>query len=222
VGTGTTKAGAQSTINYQNVHGAALTSQAASSATNAQAAVTNAAANTRNATTNAKNADTAAINAGNSGRLTTARIAALDDKGEPVNTAEYRTLFYSTQTDADGKNLVLPSGSSNLGRIKGVVEELGLSEAQSAKFAKTEWANLMALREQAVAREKLIADPKGQKTYWSKQEIMQMEDSALTKLTDALTKDKSKEGALFQRASDYAKRRAANKARALKTDKDED
>ena len=51
---------------------------------------------------------------------------------------------------------------------------------------------------------------------------MQMEDSALTKLTDALTKDKSAEGALFKRASEYAKRRAATKAKALKNDRDDD
>jgi hypothetical protein len=193
LGTGMTTAKDKSTINYQNASGAAATSNAATSATNAK----------------------------NSGRLIDAKVAALDDKGAPVNTAAYRSQFFSSQLDADGKNLMLPSGSSNLGRIRGVGQELGLSMGQSDDFAKTEWANLMGLRDTTVAKLKKQEDPNGVK-HWNKQDLVNLEDRALTGLTEQLISDKSDKGEMFQKASAYAKRRAEKRASAMKTDKEED
>ena len=204
----TATAAAVSNIEYQGVAGAAATKNANNSAVTADAAKQNAATN--------------ATNSKNLGELYKARAAALDDRGAPVNTAAYRSQFFSSQLDTEGKNLMLPSGSSNQGRIKGVAQELGLTTGQSDSFAQTEWANLMGLRDQAVAREKLVVDPTGKKTFWSKQELVQMEDRALSKLTDALVKDKSEQGPLFQRASAYAKRRAEKRASAMKSEKDEE
>lgn len=186
----------QSTITYQGKAG--------------DAATANAAAATSDAATRATvGRSTVALN--------TARAAALSDGTDPVNTAAHKTSLYSSFTDADGKNIVLPSAATNKARIAGQAEALGLTRRQAQRFADEEWARITSNRADIISRMRAQKEAGGTKLPNTVRVNVGLEDEGLTSFTSMYLSSQGDEG-LAARVKAYAARRAS----AMRDPKDED
>lgn len=173
------------------------------------AALTNASANQADAQTRAKVGDSTIS-------LNKARANALSDGTDPVNTASHKTSLYSSFTDAEGKNIVLPSASTNKARIAGQAEALGMNRRQAQRFADEEWARITANRSAIIAQIRAKKETEGGKPIPNTvRNNVQLEDEGLTSFTGAFLNSQGEEG-LEARARLYMSRRAS----AMKDDKE--
>ena len=144
-----------------------------------------------------------------------ARAAAIADEGDKVNTAAHKTSLYSSYTDSEGKNLVLPSAATNKARIAAQAEAIGMTRKQAAHFADQEWAALTAGRKQweSLARDEWEKS-NGKKAPNNFKTGMQFEDAGLSTATTAFINSQTDNGLAAK-----AKAFMARKSRAL-NDKD--
>lgn len=176
------------------------------------------AAATSNAQSTAQDAATRARVGDSTVKLNDARASALKDGTDPVNTAAHKTSLYSSFTDADGKNIVLPSAATNKARIAGQAEALGIPRRQAQRFADEEWARITANRSDIISRMRAKKEAEGGKPLANTVRInVGLEDEGLTSFTSAYLNSQGDEG-LAARARLYMSRRQA----AMKDPKDED
>lgn len=164
------------------------------------AAKANAAAATQNANTNAL--------------LRQAQADALKDKPDPINTAAHKTSLYSMFTDAEGKNVVLPSASTNKARIQGQAEAAGLSRKDAARFADEEWAQIVGDRNSIynsyLGRQKI--DPK---SLYSLKDKLRAEDESLSLYVSDYFKQADPNYGFTGRVKAFAERRSKARTSAL-------